>query len=332
MSYFWIGAAAAFSFVLTVIFGLIIIPMLRKAKLGQHIREVGPNWHKTKEGTPTMGGIIFTIAAIPVFGVLLWLSRSEGVGAALLVLFLSVSCGLIGFLDDYEKIAKKRNLGLTVIQKLVLQVAVTIVFLFLLRRMGIFSGEFVIPFIGTRITPHPIVTYVFSSLFIIFFVNAVNLTDGIDGLATGVTIPVVGFYLVASVVLGSAHAGLSIYASALIGGLFGFLIFNFNPAEVIMGDTGSMFLGGSVAGLAFAIDMPLILLIIGFIYLLEGISVILQVCYFKLTKGKRLFKMSPIHHHFELSGWSEKKIFSVFAGLTLLISLVSVYWVVKFIA
>jgi phospho-N-acetylmuramoyl-pentapeptide-transferase len=332
MNYFWIGAAAALSFVLAVVFGLIIIPMLRKAKLGQHIREVGPNWHKTKEGTPTMGGIIFITAAMPVFGALLWLSRSEGVGAALLVLFLAVSCGLIGFLDDYEKTTKKRNLGLTVIQKLVLQVAVTIVFLFILRRMGIFSGEIVIPFTGVRITPPPIVTYVLSSLFIIFAVNDVNLTDGIDGLATGVTIPVAGFFLVAAVALGSGYAGLSIYAAALIGGLFGFLIFNFNPAEVIMGDTGSMFLGGSVAGFAFALDMPLILVVVGAIYFIEGISVILQVCYFKLTKGKRLFKMSPVHHHFELSGWSEKKIFAVFAGFTLLVCLVSAYWVIKFIA
>ncbi len=319
-------AAAVSAFILAIVAGLIIIPILRKAKLGQHIREVGPNWHKTKEGTPVMGGLIFIAALAVVLFVFLILKRNSGAAAPLSVLFMAVSCGLIGFLDDYEKIAKKRNLGLTVIQKLVLQTAVTVVFLYIMRKMGIFVGEYIIPFLGVSFTPSPIVSYVFSSLFIIFTVNAVNLTDGIDGLATGVTIPVMVYFLIASAALGSAFAGLSVYAAALLGALLGFLIFNFNPAKVFMGDTGSLFLGGTVAGLAYALNKPLILIVVGFVYFAEAVSVVLQVGWFKITKGKRLFKMSPIHHHFELSGWSEKKIFAVFTGITAVLCLVSVYW------
>jgi len=223
-------------------------------------------------------------------------------------------------LDDYEKIAKKQNLGLTVRHKLVLQIAVTAVFLALLRHMGYVTSEFYIPFFNTTLNVHWSIYYAISIIGVLGIVNAANLTDGVDGLASGVTIPIALFFGVAAFLMGRDYLHISTLAAALIGGLAGFLYYNFNPARIFMGDTGSLFLGGMVAGMAFVLDIPLLVVIAAFVYVLETLSVTLQVGYFKLSGGKRLFKMAPIHHHFEMCGWKERKIFFVFSFVSLLMA------------
>lgn len=304
--------AMAGCFALALVLGKLVIPVLRALKAGQSIREVGPKWHNSKAGTPAMGGIIFITAAF--IGTLVLSLIYQNWTAALVFAFALVF-GLIGFADDFIKVRKKRNLGLTSLQKLLLQLAVSALYLFLLFKLGHMSCELWIPFTEIRWTIHPVI-YIFFAIFVIVgTVNAVNLTDGIDGLATGVTMPVMVFFLLTAVLVQKAE--LAFFPAALVGGLAGFLFYNFHPAKTFMGDTGSLFLGGAVCGLAFALDMPLILLLVGIIYIIETLSVILQVGYFKLTHGKRLFKMAPIHHHFEKCGWSEVKIVSVFSALTL---------------
>ena len=239
----------------------------------------------------------------------------EGNYAHLLVLALALAFGLIGFADDFIKVKKKRNLGLTGLQKLVLQIIAAAAFLYFLYRHGALSCDLYLPFKAAPVTGIPKVVYLAFAVFVIVgCVNAVNLTDGIDGLASGVTMPVMLFFVLTSMLM--KKMGLATFPAALLGGLGGFLVYNFYPAKVFMGDTGSLFLGGAVCGLAFALDMPLILLFVGLIYIIETLSDILQVCYFKLTHGKRIFKMAPIHHHFEMCGWSEKKIWGVFVGVT----------------
>ena len=230
------------------------------------------------------------------------------------VLLLALAYGLVGFVDDYAKIKKKQNAGLTAMQKMLLQVVVAAVFLSLLRLAGLLSSTIWIP--GTEIAFEiPWILYLIFAIFVVVGCdNAVNLTDGIDGLAASVTVPVALFFT--AVGFKQNNLGVVLFASALVGALLGFLIFNWNPARVFMGDTGSLFLGGAVAGLAFACDMPLILIPIGLIYICETLSVILQVGYYKLTHGKRIFKMTPIHHHFEMSGWGERKIVIVFTSIT----------------
>lgn len=327
MQYLWISVAGAAAFVISVLMGLWLIPVLRRAKLGQTIKEIGPNWHMTKQGTPVMGGLIFITAVILTTAGLVW-KLSDQLAPVLCVLFLAVSSALIGFLDDYEKLTKKRNLGLTVIQKLVLQVATTVIFLILLEVLGISSYEIRVPFFGTSFHLPRILYYIAATLVIMGTVNAANLTDGIDGLATGVTIPIASFFTAAGILAGSM--GISILSAAFVGGLLGFLIYNYNPAKVFMGDTGSLFIGGMVSGLAFVLDIPLVIIVVGLVYFIEALSDILQVGYFKLTHGKRIFKMAPIHHHFELCGWSEKKIFYVFSGVTLLLSVLAVFGIRSF--
>lgn len=230
------------------------------------------------------------------------------------VLLLALAYGLVGFVDDYAKIKKKQNAGLTAMQKMLLQVVVAAVFLSLLRLAGLLSSTIWIP--GTEIAFEiPWILYLIFAIFVVVGCdNAVNLTDGIDGLAASVTVPVALFFV--AVGFKQNNLGVVLFASALVGALLGFLIFNWNPARVFMGDTGSLFLGGAVAGLAFACNMPLILIPVGIIYICETVSVILQVGYFKLTHGKRIFKMTPIHHHFEMSGWGERKIVIVFTSIT----------------
>ena len=230
------------------------------------------------------------------------------------VLLLALAYALVGFVDDYAKIRKKQNAGLTAMQKLLLQVVVAAVFLSLLRLAGLLSSTLWIP--GTSVTFEiPWILYLIFAIFVVVGCdNAVNLTDGIDGLAASVTVPVALFFM--AVGFKQGNPGVVLFASALVGALVGFLLFNWNPARVFMGDTGSLFLGGAVAGLAFACDMPLILIPVGIIYICETLSVILQVGYFKLTHGKRIFKMTPIHHHFEMSGWGERKIVIVFTSIT----------------
>ena len=309
------------SFALTVLFGRFLIPMLHALKAGQSIREIGPKWHQVKEGTPTMGGLMFMAAALICVIVAGWTAMAAGTYEHLMVLGFSLIYGAIGFIDDFVKVKMKRNLGLTALQKLILQLAVTLAYLALLRWNGNLTSEVYIPFVNVSLQL-PWVLYLFFAVFVIVgCVNAVNLTDGVDGLASGVTLPVMVFFTVVACSWGNDT--LALFPAALVGGLLGFLVYNFHPAKVFMGDTGSLFLGGAVCGMAFALDMPLILILVGIIYIVEVLSVILQVIYFKATHGKRIFRMTPIHHHFEMGGWSEVKIFSVFTGVTVVMCMLA---------
>ena len=291
--------------------GYLLIPMLRALKVGQSIREVGPIWHNYKAGTPMMGGLMFIAASIIVLLCNLPFMKDFSV---FYVLILSLCFGFVGFLDDFAKMKKKQNEGLTSIQKFLLQLAVSALFLYIMYSSGAMSTEMYIPFIGVSIPLHPIV-YIFLSMFIMVGCdNAVNITDGVDGLSSSVTLPVMVFFTAAAIKQGKYD--LALLPASLIGGLVAYLFYNWHPAKVFMGDTGSLFLGGVVCALAFALDMPLILILVGFVYICETVSVILQVGYFKLTHGKRLFKMAPIHHHFEKCGWKEEKIVIVFASVS----------------
>ncbi len=291
--------------------GYFLIPALRAMKAGQSIREVGPTWHNNKAGTPMMGGIMFIAAATLC---LLFHIPSMEDHAVLYVLILALCFGLIGFLDDFTKMKFKRNLGLTSLQKMLLQMAVSAVYLYLLYSKGVMTCDIYVPFVNVTFYLHPIV-YIFFAMFVMVgTVNSVNLTDGVDGLSSSVTIPVMVFFTAAAVAMGKID--LALLPACLVGGLLAYLCYNWHPAKVFMGDTGSLFLGGVVCGLAFALDMPLILIAVGFVYICETLSVIIQVTYFKATHGKRIFKMSPIHHHFELCGWKEEKIVIVFASVS----------------
>lgn len=322
--------AFGLSFLLTGLLGLVGIPMLRRIKAGQSIREIGPKWHMSKQGTPTMGGIIF-ITAIAATMLVFDMTGFGGVDySGLFVLLFACAFGVIGFIDDYFKVVKKQNLGLTALQKFLLQLSVAAAFLALMRFFGMTTPNVFIPFFNVTI-PVDWAVYLFCALiYVVGLVNAVNLTDGVDGLVSGVTVPVAVFFSLLSLAFSGQYfqtdgipASYGIFAAALAGGLGGFLIYNFNPAKVFMGDTGSLFIGGALCGLAFVCDSPLILIPVGLIYLIEMFSVILQVAYFKFSGGKRLFKMSPIHHHFEMSGWNEKKIFGVFSGVTAVLCLLT---------
>ena len=299
----------------------LLIPLLRAMKAGQSIREIGPKWHKDKEGTPTMGGIGFVAAAILCVVAAGWPDMMNGNYEHLYVLGFALVFGIIGFIDDFVKVKLKRNLGLTALQKLALQLAASGCYLALLRWNGNLTGDLYIPFWNVTVSMNWIVYLVFAMFVIVGGVNAVNLTDGVDGLASGVTTAVMVFF--AYVAYSWGEHTLALIPSAMVGALLAFLCYNFHPAKVFMGDTGSLFLGGLVCGLAFALDMPLILLPVGIVYIAETLSVILQVIYFKLTHGKRLFRMSPLHHHFELGGWSEVKIFTVFTLVTAVMGIVA---------
>ena len=302
------------SFLLTVLVGRWLIPVLHALKAGQSIREIGPKWHQVKAGTPTMGGLMFMAAALVCVVVAGWTAMLAGTWEQLMVLGFSLIYGAIGFVDDFVKVKKKRNLGLTALQKLILQLAAALAYLALLRWNGNLVSALYIPFINDSLELPWVLYLVFAVFVIVGCVNAVNLTDGVDGLAAGVTLPVMVFFTVTAYAWGNET--LALFPAALIGGLAGFLVYNFHPAKVFMGDTGSLFLGGAVCGMAFALDMPLILILVGIVYIAEALSVIMQVLYFKATHGKRIFRMTPIHHHFEMGGWSEVKIFTVFTGIT----------------
>lgn len=324
--------AAVIAFAVTAIIGMPVINWLRRMKFGQKILECGPRWHMNKQNIPTMGGFMFIVGiavSMLVMGILIGAFRGDGrltpvgaAGAYLAVFLLALAYGAIGFVDDYAKIRKKQNAGLTPMQKLILQIVVAAVFVSLLRLVGGFSldaaGSPAVWLPGTEVVIRlPWLLYLIAAIFVIVGCNnAVNLTDGIDGLASCVTLPVAVFF--AAVGWRTGNLPVMVFAGALAGGLIGFLIFNFNPAKVFMGDTGSLFLGGAVAGLAFACDMPLILIPVGIIYIIETLSVVLQVGSYKLRHGKRLFKMAPIHHHFEMCGWSERKIDLIFTVITCL--------------
>ncbi len=321
MSGIWTIIAAALSFAISGLLGIWLVPFLQKKHFGQTILEEGPKWHKGKQGTPTMGGFMFIAASIVVTVLCVLLFHFTGIdergispettlqSAKIYAgLFMAAAYGAIGFLDDYVKVAKKRNLGLTPKQKLVLQFAVAAAYLFTMYLFGD-KSETYIPFYG--MFDIGVMYYPISAVLIVGIVNAVNLTDGIDGLDGSVTF-FAGVFLMMMAGY-TARTGLSIMAAALAGGCLGFLIWNFNPAKTFMGDTGSLYLGGYLCALLFGLDMELFLIPMGFVYIAEMFSVILQVTYFKLTHGKRLFKMSPIHHHFEMCGWSEVKIVVVFS-------------------
>ena len=271
--------------------GYLLLPVLRALKAGQSIREIGPTWHNYKSGTPMMGGLMFYVLA------------------------LALCFGFIGFLDDFTKVKYKRNLGLTSLQKALLQMAVSAVFLYVMYRTGSMNTHLYVPFFNVSFDLHPIV-YIFFAMFVMVgCVNAVNLTDGVDGLSSSVTLPVMVFFTAAAIALGKWE--LALLPASLTGGLIAYLFYNWHPAKVFMGDV--------VCALAFALEMPLILILVGFVYICETLSVILQVSYFKATHGKRLFKMAPIHHHFEMCGWKEEKIVLTFAAISAIMCLLA--WV-----
>ena len=291
--------------------GHFLLPVLHALKAGASIREIGPTWHNNKTGTPIMGGLMFIFAAM-----LCLLGNLPSITdySVFYVLLLSLCFGFIGFLDDFTKVRYHRNLGLTSAQKAMLQMAVSAVFLYAMYKAGAMDTHLYIPFWGKSFDLHPIV-YIFFAMFVMVgCVNSVNLTDGVDGLCTSVTLPVMVFFTAVSVALGKFD--LALLPASLVGGLLAYLTYNWHPAKVFMGDTGSLFLGGVVCAMAFALEMPLILILVGFVYICETMSDILQVSYFKLTHGKRLFKMAPIHHHFEMCGWKEEKIVLSFTAVS----------------
>ena len=297
--------------VLTLGVGYLLLPMLRALKAGQSIREAGPTWHNSKAGTPMMGGLMFIITAVVC---LLVSIPSMTDYSVFFVLGLGLCFGSVGFLDDFFKAKFKRNLGLTSIQKALLQMAVSAIFLYILLKQNIMQPVIAIPFTDYEFAIHPLL-YIFFAMFVMVgCVNAVNLTDGVDGLCGSVTVPVMVFFTAAAVL--KEKMDLALLPACLVGGLISYLFYNWHPAKVFMGDTGSLFLGGVVCAMAFALDMPLILILVGMVYIIETLSVILQVGYFKLTHGKRIFKMSPIHHHFEMCGWKEVKICLIFSGVS----------------
>ena len=310
---------ALVSAVLTGVIGYFLLPVLRALKAGQSIREVGPTWHNYKAGTPMMGGLMFILAAILCLVGNLF-STTDYTG--FYVLALSLCFGLVGFLDDFFKLKFKRNLGLTSAQKAMLQMAVSALYLYLLYKQGVMSCDLYIPFVNVTLSNiHPLV-YIFFAMFVMVgCVNAVNLTDGVDGLSSSVTVPVMIFFTAAAVA--KEKWDLALLPAALAGGLVAYLFYNWHPAKVFMGDTGSLFLGGVVCALSFALDMPLILLLVGLVYIVETLSVILQVGYFKLTHGKRIFKMAPIHHHFEMCGWKEEKIVLTFTAVSVVMCILA---------
>ena len=320
--------ALVMAFITAVIVGRFYVPWLKKIKAGQEIKENGPTWHMSKSGTPTMGGVIFISACTLVCLTVGFDSMRSGDFTHIFVLLFALVFGVIGFLDDWEKLRKKQNLGLSAKAKFLLQLVAALVFVLLLRKMGYISTHLYIPFWNVTVYIPEVIYFILAAFIIVGTVNAVNITDGVDGLASGTSIPVCLFFAAVSFLWGDKYMALGIFASALLGGLMGFLVYNFNPAKVFMGDTGSLFLGGAIAALAFAYDMPLILITLGIVYIIETLSDIIQVTYFKLTHGKRVFKMAPFHHHLEMGGWTgkkwkEKELFALFNSVSLVFAIIS---------
>ena len=315
------------SFLVTAVAGRFLIPVLRRMKAGQSIREDGPTWHMGKTGTPTMGGLMFILGIFIAIAVSGWNKMLAGDFKHFYVYGLALIFGAIGYADDYVKVKKKRNLGLTAVQKLLLQLAAAVVFLSLMRFEGSLTPNLYVPFLNVSIALPWVVYLIFAAFVVVGTVNAVNITDGIDGLASSVTVPVALFFCVTAIWW--KYTQLGVVAAALLGGLLAFLIYNFHPAKVFMGDTGSMFLGGMVAGLAFGFDMPLVLIPVGFVYICETMSDIIQIIYFKATHGKRFFKMAPLHHHFEMCGWSEVKLVLIFTAVSALFCVLAAVGVVN---
>ena len=304
--------------VLSGVLGLVLLPVLRALKAGQSVHKIGPTWHNSKVGTPLMGGLMFIGAVILCLVGNLFTTQDY---TAFFVLALAMCFGIVGFLDDFCKVKFKRELGLTAFQKMALQLVVSVIYLYILYRQGVMTTDLYIPFFHVSLSVHPII-YIFFAMFVMVgTVNAVNLTDGIDGLCATVTLPVMAFFAAAAIAKGLWD--LAILPAALFGGLIAYLFYNWHPAKVFMGDTGSLFLGGMVTGLAFALDMPLVLILVGFVYMVEVISDLIQFAYFRATHGKRFFKMAPIHHHFEKCGWKEVKIVLVFSSVSAIMCLLA---------
>ena len=303
------------SFAVSLVLGPVVIPFLRKLKMKQTERVEGVQSHLKKAGTPTMGGIIILLSVIVTSRFYI-----RDYPKIIPVLFLTVAFGLIGFLDDYLKVVLKRSDGLMPMQKMALQIVVTFIFAYYLVRVADIPLTMLVPFSGGYYLDLGWLAYPVLFFAVIGTVNGTNFTDGLDGLASSVTVLVATFFTVVAV---GTNSGIEPITCAVVGALLGFLLFNVYPASVFMGDTGSLALGGFVAGTAYMLQMPLFIIIVGFIYLVEVASVIIQVTYFKKTGGKRIFKMAPIHHHFELCGWSETRVVTVFSVITALLSLVA---------
>lgn len=303
------------SFVISVAAGPIIIPFLKKLKVGQTVRDDGPKTHLKKTGTPTMGGILI-IVSVAVTSILYVKEYKRIVP----ILFLTLGFGLIGFLDDYIKVVLKRSMGLSAWQKMLLQIVVTGVFAYYMVYMSGISLSMRIPFARGYYLDFGNLNVPVLFLIVTGTVNGINFTDGLDGLASSVTVMVATFFSVTAL---GTQAGISPITCAVVGALLGFLLFNVHPASVFMGDTGSLALGGFVAACAYMMQMPLFLPIVGMIYVLEVLSVIIQVVYFKISGGRRIFKMAPLHHHFELCGWKETRVVAVFSIVTAVLCLIA---------
>ena len=303
------------SFALCVVMGPVIIPILRRLKMGQTEREDGVKSHLKKTGTPTMGGVIILLSIVitSVFYI-------KEYPKILPILFVTLGFGLIGFLDDYLKVVMRRSDGLYPKQKMALQIVVTAIFAFYILKFTDVSLAMLLPFSGGKYLNIGWLAVPVMFIAVIGTVNGVNFTDGLDGLASSVTVLVATFFTVVAI---GTKSGISPITCAVVGALLGFLLFNVYPASVFMGDTGSLALGGFVASTAYMLQMPIFIIIVGLVYLVEVVSVMIQVTYFKKTGGKRFFKMAPIHHHFELCGWSETKVVAVFSIITAILCLIA---------
>ena len=321
------GTMIVVSFVITVILSYIIIPILKKVKVGQIEREDGPESHLKKQGTPTMGGIIFMIAIIlcttGVYTVLHIIGNTEIAQNLLPMLCLTIGFGIIGFIDDFKKLVLHNTEGLKPSYKMFGLLLISIAYtLFIIKFCDIGTKTF-IPFVKIYINLPMIVYIPFAILVILATTNAINLTDGIDGLSSSVSSIIIA--TLTTIAMTQQKTEVTIFGSIVIGAVLGFLMFNLHPAKVFMGDTGSLFLGGVISSIALYLKMPFILLVIALVPIVETLSVILQVVYFKKTGGKRLFKMSPLHHHFELSGWSENKVVIIFSLVTLTACILGIF-------
>ncbi len=303
------------SFAISVILGPVVIPFLRRLKVGQTVRDEGPKGHLKKNGTPTMGGILILVSVV-----LTSIIYVKDYPKIIPIIFVTLGFGLIGFLDDYIKVVLKRSMGLRAWQKMALQIVVTGVFAYYITHYTDVSLSMKVPFMPQVYLDFGIFNVPILFFIVIGTVNGVNLTDGLDGLASSVTVLVATFFTVVAI---GMHSGIEPVTCAVVGALLGFLLFNVYPASVFMGDTGSLALGGFVAASAYMMQMPVFLAIVGFIYVIEVLSDILQVSYFKATGGRRIFKMAPIHHHFELCGWSETRVVAVFSIVTALLCLIA---------
>jgi len=330
--YYYMVFAALIGAASTAIILKLLIPVLRKMRIGQYILSDGPVWHRKKEGTPTMGGIAFGAVIPVIFAISIAVTQGMGGGfgallasPALWVVLYAVMCGLCGLADDICKMRRRENKGLTAPQKYITLLVATVLFLFAMNRFCGLDTALYIPFIGVTVELG-FIYWIFAVILLTGTVNAVNLTDGVDGLCGSVTAAVLLFFFTLS--LWVENIPLSVLSAVGFGGCMGFLVFNLHPAAVFMGDTGSLFLGALVSGIAFALGSPLVLFIIGLVYMLEALSVILQVAFFKAT-GKRIFRMAPFHHHFEKCGWSERRIVGIFTVLTAVLG--AIYFAFEFI-